>query len=164
MKITKVLGAIAVAAVVALSVALIAPVRQSIAQTAGQIFSVNPLTRDLGALKTLSALTPQTVVTADQNGFNVSRVICVYNQTAHTSSPVVTTVIQNKDAASGAYYTLLSSANITADNVPTPISVGAGLVNSSNVSAAVPIARTWRVVIGVTGSGSATGTLGCSVQ
>src|SRR4051812_22207701 len=80
------------------------------AQQAGAINSVNPMTRELGLLKTLTAQGAATLTTADQSGFNVSRVVCVFNQSAHTGTPSTTVTIQNKDAASGLYYTVLTSA------------------------------------------------------
>ena len=140
-------------------------------QAAGAIESIYPLTRDLGARITLTAqgAAPNTpVVSADQNGFNVSRVVCVFNQTTYTGSPSVTFAIQNKDKVSGNYYTLVTSAaTTTALNTPVYVAAGADLPNSSNLTQGAPIAQTWRV-IATAGTGSSTpvstGTVGCSVQ
>lgn len=135
------------------------------AQQAGAINSVTPMTRELGVLKTLTAQTAATLTTADQTGFNVSRLVCVFNMSAHTGTPSTTFTIQNKDAASGLYYTVLTSGAIVADATPTPLSVGAGITTTANVSAGLPLARVWRVSITVAGTSPVvTGTLGCSVQ
>lgn len=127
-----------------------------------------PVTRDTGALKTFTAQGAATVSSADQTGFNVSRVVCVYNQTATSGSPSVTFNIQNKDKASGLYYTLVTSAAVSSvtSNAPSFIAAGAGIATTSNVSANVPIAALWRTQVIVAGSSTptVTGTVGCAVQ
>lgn len=134
-------------------------------QAAGAFNTIGPLTRDLGALRTLTAQGAATLSSADQTGFNVSRVVCVFNMSAHTGTPSTTFNIQNKDAASGAYYTLITSTATTADATPNFISAGAGVVTTANVGAGVPLARTWRVQVIVAGTSPVvTGTAGCSVQ
>ena len=136
------------------------------AQPTSATQSITPLTRDLGALKTLTAQGAATVNSADQNGYNVSRVVCVLNQASHTGTPSTTFKLQNKDAASGAYYDLITSAATTADATPNFISAGAGVATTANVGAGVPLAKTWRVSVIVAGSATPviTGTVGCSVQ
>lgn len=139
-----------------------------LAQPTAAIQAQTPLTRDIGNIRTLTATGASTVTSADQTGFNASRVSCVYNQTTSTGAPSTTFSIQNKDAASGNYYTLITSAAVVITNatVTSPIHVGAGVVATTNVSAGVPIARTWRVSVTVAGSSTptVTGTVGCSVQ
>lgn len=130
----------------------------------GAVQSIAPMTRDLGAVVTLAAQVPGTVNSADQNGFNVTRVICVANIATKVGSSTLTFKLQNKDAASGLYYDLLSSGTITAAATPTFIAAGAGLFTTTNVSAAYPIAKTWRVSSTVGTATSLTGTIGCSVQ
>lgn len=156
----------AIAAVLALSAAVLlaVPAQDAQAQSAGTLYSVSPMTRDLGNLKTFTASVPATYTTADQSGFNVSRVVCVFNQSAHTSSPSTTVTIQNKDVASGLYYTVLTSGAITGDATPTAVHAGAGVTTTANVSAGLVIARYWRVSVIVGGTGTTTATLGCSVQ
>lgn len=136
------------------------------AQQAGAIQVVSPLTRDLGSVKTLTAQPQATVTSADQNGFNVSRVVCVFNQSTYTGSPSTTFKIQNKDTASGLYYDLItSSAVTTAVNTPSAISAGAGVVTTANVGAGIPIAQKWRVSLTEANTPvTITGTVGCSVQ
>lgn len=142
------------------------PVNEAQAQSSGQLQVVGPLTRDLGAIRTFTAQGAATVTSSDQNGFNVSRVTCVFNQASHTGSPSTTFSIQNKDAASGGYVTLITSAAITADTTPGAIHAGAGVATTANIGAGVPIAKTWRVSATVGGSATpvVTGTIGCSVQ
>lgn len=138
----------------------------ALAQPSSAVQVIAPLTRDLGALKTLTAQGAATVTSADQTAYNVSRVVCVLNQASHTGTPSTTFKIQNKDAASGAYYDLITSAATTADATPNFISAGAGVVTTANVGAGVPLAKTWRISATVGGSATPviTGTIGCSVQ
>lgn len=137
--------------------------------SSGALQSIYPLTRDTAALSTFTARTAATVNSADQSGFNVTRVICAFNQSSYTGAPSTTFSIQNKDAASGKYYTLVTSAAITSAttlNVPIPLAVGGSVISSANLSAGIPIARTWRVSTTVAGTSTPTiwGTVGCSVQ
>lgn len=137
----------------------------ALAQSSGQINSITPMTRDLGALQTLTAAGAATTTSADQTGFNVSRVICVFRQASFTGTPSTTFKIQNKDAASGQYYDLIQSAAITSSTTATPIAAGGGLPVTTNVSSALPVARTWRTSVTVGGtSPGVTATVGCSVQ
>jgi hypothetical protein len=136
------------------------------AQPAGAFQSLSPLTRDLGAIQTLSGQTGGTVTASDQTGYNVSRVICVYRQTASSSSPTVVFRLENKDGASGVYYTVLSSTAQTATPTNTVVlTMGAGVASSANVASGFPVARNWRTTVQVSGaSATVTGTVGCSVQ
>lgn len=134
-------------------------------QASGSVQAITPMTRDLGALRTLTAQGPATVTTSDQNGLNVSRVVCVWRQSTGTVSSSTTFKIQNKDAASGQYYDVITSASIPVGTATNFISAGAGLTDSANVRIAMPIAKTWRVSLTVTGSTAVvSGTVGCSVQ
>lgn len=135
----------------------------------GAVQMIGPMTRDLGALQTHTARTAGTTSSDDQSGFNVSRIVCVFNQSSYTGNPSTTFLIQNKDAASGQYYTLVTSAAITSAtglNAPVAISAGAGVPTTTNVSANIPIARNWRVRTVVAGTSTPTvwGTVGCSAQ
>lgn len=134
------------------------------AQSSGSVQAQSPLTRDIGSILTLTAQTAATVTSGDQSGFNASRVTCVLNQSAKVGSPSTTFKIQNKDAASGKYYDLLTSGATTANDTPNAINIGAGVASTANVSAPLPVARTWRVSATVTGTTSMTGTIGCSLQ
>lgn len=136
------------------------------AQPGGAIQSITPLTRDLGVLRTLSAQVTGTVTSADQTGYNVSRVVCLFNQTTTAAVPATTFAIQNKDAASGQYYTLISSAAIATAAQTVFLGAGAGVPSTTSVSSGLPIARTWRVsaTVGGNTTSTVTGTIGCSVQ
>lgn len=134
-------------------------------QPSGAVQAIAPLTRSLGALTTLTAHAAGTVNSSDQSGYNVSRVTCTFNQSAHTGTPSTTFKIQNKDAASGLYTDLITSAAITGDATPGAIHAGAGVATTANIGAGVPIAATWRVASIIAGSSPVvTGTVGCSVQ
>lgn len=159
----KLFGAIAVAALAIAASVFVSPAPVS-AQSSGSVQAQTPLTRDLGSIRTLTAATAATYVSADQSGFNVSRITCVLNQSAKVGSPSTVFKLQNKDAISGKYYDLITSSATTANDTPNPISAGAGVVTTANVGAGVPIARTWRVSATVSSTTSMTGTIGCSVQ
>jgi len=134
------------------------------AQSSGSVQAQNPLTRDIGAILTFATQVAATVNSADQSGFNVSRVTCVLNQSAEVGTMSTTFKIQNKDAASGTYYDLITSAATTVNATPNAVTAGAGVATTTNVSANLPIARTWRVQAIVTGTTSMSGTIGCSLQ
>jgi hypothetical protein len=136
----------------------------AMSQSAGQVQVISPLTRDIGAIQTLTAQAAGTLNSADQSGFNVTRVICVYRQASHTGTPSVTFSFQNKDAVSGTYYTTLTSAAITTDST-NGIAFGADLTPSANTVASFPVARTWRTSVTVGGTTPVvTATVGCSLQ
>lgn len=158
MKLTRLL------AVAAFAVAAFASA-PSFAQPAGSIQAQTPLTRETPAsILTLTAAGAGTTNSADQSGYNASRVSCVFRQSASGGTPSTTFAIQGKDSVSGQYYTILTSAAITGNSV-NPIYVGAGLATTANVSAAVPISRFWRVTATVAGTSPVvTATVGCSIQ
>lgn len=157
--------AFAAAAAVALVSDKFDVIKEAKAQPAGAIQSIYPLTRDLGALITFSSQGAATLVSADQSGYNVSRVTCVYKATAQSGTPSTTINLQNKDRASGSYYTLISSAAIT-NSTTTGLTAGAGVASTANVSAALPLAANWRVTATFAGTSTplSTGTVGCTVQ
>jgi hypothetical protein len=157
----KVLRHIVLAAVLALSALSCIPAFAQNAPAAA-IQSVTPMTRDKGAIITSTLQAAGTVVSPDQSGYNVSRVICVVVNTGG-STPTVTLSLQNKDAASGQYYTVITGTVVTALNTPTPLSMGAGLATTANVSSGTPVAAKWRLSALFAGT-TTTGTIGCSVQ
>lgn len=130
------------------------------------ITAVTPMTRDAGALKVLTAQGAGTVTTADQSGYNVSAVTCVFAQSTFTGSPSTTFKIQNKDVASGLYYDLVTSSAITSSTAANFLAAGKDTSTTANVSIGYPIARYWRVSATVGGSSTptVTATIGCSVQ
>lgn len=134
------------------------------AQTSGAVQAQSPLTRDLGAIQTLTNQVAGTVNSADQSGFNASRVTCVFNMASRVGTPSATFKIQNKDAASGLYYDLIESSSISNLATPTPVSAGSGITTTANLATNRPLARTWRTSVTVSGSTSLTGTVGCTVQ
>lgn len=157
MKLTRLLVAASFAAAALAS----AP---SFAQPAGAMQAVSPLTRDLPVLSTFTAAGAGTVNSADQSGYNVSRITCVFRVASQSGTPSTVVTIQGKDSISGQYYTLLAGAAVTTVSV-NPYFVGAGVVSTANVSAGLPLPRFWRTSA-TTGGGtpSITGTIGCSVQ
>lgn len=119
---------------------------------------------ELGALITNTARTAGTVNSADQTGSFIS-VSCTFNQSAHTNSPSTTFKIQGKDAASGTYWDMITSAAITADATPTSIAAGMGNGTVANVSTFFPVPKTWRVVQIIAGTTPiVTGTVDCRLH
>lgn len=162
-KYIAIVGALSLAALIAIPAALFAP---SVAQgqAAGQVQVISPLTRDIGAIVTLTAQGAGTVNSADLSGFNVTRAICVLRVNSQSGTPSSTFSFQNKDAVSGQYYTTLTSAAVTTVST-NAISFGADLTPAANTVGSFPVARTWRVSITVGGTTpSITGTIGCSLQ
>lgn len=155
-KLTALLFSTALAALLALPAFAQSP--------SGAFQSIAPLTRDLGGLITMTAATPNTYVSADQTGYNISRVACVLNIATKVGAATATFKIQNKDRASGLYYDTVASTAVSNAATPTPLYVGGGVATASNVSIGVPIAATWRVSATVGSATNITGSVGCSVQ
>jgi hypothetical protein len=134
---------------------------------AGAIQAIYPLTRDLGVLIKPASSGGGVYSSADQSGYNVSRVMCVYNVAASSGAPTTNSItIQNKDIASGLYYGVSTSGTAVTVNTPVYTANGAGLsVTNGATVGAVPVASKWRVQLNVGSAGAAvTGTVGCAVQ
>lgn len=145
----------------------------SFAQTAANINAITPLTRDTGAIVTMTSQTgPVSATSADQSGFNVSRVICVFSSSSSTGTAQVSFVIQNKDAVSAQYYTIATSATLAGTATQgrmtsSPLAAGAGVATgivAGLSSSSLPIARTWRVAATVSSGTIVSGTVGCNIQ
>ena len=137
------------------------------AQPAANILATSQLSSDLGSLIKKASSSAGVYASTDQSGFNVSRVICVYNVAASSGAPTTNSInLQNKDIASGLYYGVATSGTAITVNTPVYAANGAGLsVTNGATVGALPVAAKWRVVLNVASAGSAvTGTVGCSVQ
>jgi len=135
------------------------------AQPSGAMQSIAPLTRNTGALITLTGANAGTTNSADVSGYNVSRVVCVFRQSTYTNSPSTTFKIQNKDSVSGQYYDLVQSSAVTTSTSAIPLAAGAGVATASNLSIGMPISAAWRVSVTVGGTTPVvTGTVACSIQ
>ena len=130
----------------------------ALAQAPTAVQGIAPLTRDIGNIRslTLAGPNPGTYTSVDQSGYNVTRVVCVFNATSWIGASASVLSIRNKDAASGLYYTLAGSASIVS-NTTMPVPVAAVGVSS-------PIAARWQVSVAQTGGTVVAGTVGCSVQ
>lgn len=119
---------------------------------------------DKAALLTLAAQGAATVNGADQTNLNGRGVQVVVDITAISgTSPTLTVVIQGKDAASGKYYNLLSSAALNATGT-TLLTLYPGAPTTANASSPQVLPATWRVIATVGGTGpSVTATVGASV-
>lgn len=118
---------------------------------------------DTAALVTLSAASAGGN-SADQTNVNGKGLQLGINITAITgTSPTLTVTVQGKDAASGVYYTLLTSAALSAVAF-TQLTVYPGAAATANVSTPQPLPRTWRVLYAIAGTTPAvTATVGASV-
>lgn len=125
-----------------------------------------PLTpvNDTGALITLSAQGAGTTQ-GNNNRNNLSRgVKVIVNITAISgTAPTLTVTLQGVDVASGALYTILASAALTATGT-TVLTVFPGATAAANVAANDALPANWalKAVIGGTGP-SVTATIGASV-
>lgn len=118
---------------------------------------------DSAALVTLTTAGAGTTNSADQTNYNGRGVQVGLNITTAGGTPTLTCSIQGKDSASAVYYNILTSAAIGTTGF-TNLTVYPGAAVTTNVSAAQPLPRTWRIsctVGGVTPSVSAT--IGASV-
>lgn len=149
-------------------------------QPAANIQAITPMSRDTTALLNLAAVTSATspFSSADQSGFNVSRVICFYNQTSSNSTVAPVISIQNKDAVSLQYYNVIAVNAPQVSAATVALAAGAGITGpavgflvgqaASNVTSgtSIPVSRNWRVRVVHAGgtTGAITGTIGCSIQ
>lgn len=79
------------------------------------------------------------------------------------TSPSLTALIEGYDVASGKYYTLLTSAALTATGT-TVLTVYPGVTATANVSAAQALPKTWRVRYTIGGTAPAvTATIGANL-
>src|SRR5258708_15488178 len=102
-----------------LAILLVAPLAFSQAPISPSqtVFSISP-SRSVKVL-TLTAQGAGTVNSADQPGFGVLNLLCVFNTSAQTGTPSTTFSIQNKDVlGSGLYYSIITTTPITAINTP----------------------------------------------
>ncbi len=108
-------------------------------------------TQNFPSLVTLTAAGAGTTNSADQTNPGARGVVVVADITAATGTIAVTVSIQGKDAASGKYYTLLTSASLTGTGT-TVLTVYPGLTPAANVTVSNVLPSTWRVVV-VSGPG-----------
>lgn len=119
---------------------------------------------DKAALVTLSAQGIGAINSPDQTNINSRGVQIGVNITALTGTgPTLTVKIQGKDAASGVYYDLLTSAALAATGF-TLLTLYPGAPVTANASSPQVLPAVWRVVATVAGTGPAvTATVGASV-
>lgn len=119
-----------------------------------------PVNNDLGAIVTLSAASASGA-SGDKTLVGARGIKVVVDITAITgTSPTLTVTIRGKDAASGAYYTLLASAALSATGV-TVLTVYPGIAVTANVSDSDHPPATWDVSYAIGGTTPAvTATIG----
>ena len=106
-------------------------------------------------------------ITANGNSFDAinyrGRGVKVFITTGAfgASESTMTVTIQGKDPVSGTYYTILSSASLSASAF-TVLSVYPGLAVTANVSANDVLPKTWRVTYAASNWGTGGSTLGIS--
>lgn len=105
------------------------------------------------------------VSSADQEEFGGKGLHLVIDVTGITgTTPTLTVTIEGKDATSGKYYTILSSAALTAAGT-TVLRVYPGLVAAANLTANDVLPRVWRVSTTIAGTTPAvTATIGASLM
>ncbi len=114
-----------------------------------------------GALLTLTAQTFSTQSSADIDAGDNRGGICYYNQSAHTGSPAIVVVIQNKDPVSG-NYTEVGRSNASSSDQLFPLTVYPGTAAVSGVVLAGVLGSKWRCQV-IIASGTSTGILNADV-
>ncbi len=134
------------------------------------VLSIHPATAqqccnaDTQSLVTLTAAGAGTTNSADQLNLYGKGLQLGINISAKTGTIAVTVAVQGKDVASGTYYSLCTSASLTAAAF-TQMTVYPGTTAATNTDCNVPLPTTWRVQV-VSGTGSTpavTMTVGASV-
>lgn len=116
------------------------------------------------SIVTLTAAGAGTTNSDDQTNLYGRGVVVFANISAKSGTIAVTVSVQGKDPVSGEYYTILTSASLTATGFTT-LTIYPGATATSNVSASEPLPLTWRVQV-VSGTGvtpSVTMTVAASV-
>lgn len=119
-----------------------------------------PKNNDLGSIATLAAASANGT-SSQLNSGQTKGVKVVVDITAITgTSPTLTVTIQGYDKASNAYYTLLTSAALSATGM-TELTVYPGVTATSNVSVSDHLPEYWRVSYAIGGTTPAvTATIG----
>ena len=130
----------------------------------GKMLMVTRENADAAALVTLTAAGAGTTVSADQTNLVGRGVKVVVDITAITgTTPTLTVKIQGKDAASGKYYDILSSAALSTVSTVV-LEVYPGIANAANATQGLTLPKTWRATCTVGGTTPAvTATVGASV-
>ena len=118
---------------------------------------------DTAALVTLAAAGAGATNGSDQRNVNHRGIQVVVDITAVTGTPTLTVKLQGKDAASGKYYDLLTSAALSSVST-TLLTLYPGAPTTANVSTPQVLPAIWRV-IGTVGGGTpaVTATIGAAV-
>jgi len=106
-----------------------------------------------------SAARTASVNSSDLSNFNCRGVHIIIDVTADPAAASLTFTLQGKDAVSGKYYTLLTSAAIAAVGT-TVLAVYPGITAAANVSAANILPKTWRVSVTAADTDSITYSVG----
>lgn len=110
-----------------------------------------------------SAERTATTSSADQTNYNGRGVKVVFDFTVETDAGVsIVVTVEGKDALSGKYYTLLTSAALVAVGT-TVLTIYPGVAAAANVSASDILPRTWRVTATPADAKRATYSVGASV-
>lgn len=109
-----------------------------------------------------SAARVASVNSADIVNYNAKGLHLVIDVTAIAATPSITVTIQGRDALSGQYYTILTSAAIVAVGT-TVLRVYPALVAAANLIANDILPRTWRVSVTAADADSITYSVGASL-
>lgn len=114
-------------------------------------------------LLTLAAASASGQIVAQDNPFWRGVQIGVDITAITGTSPTLTVIVEGLDDASGKYYTLLSSAALTATGT-TLLTVYPGVTAAANGAASQALPKTWRIRYTIGGTGPAvTATVGASL-
>lgn len=125
-----------------------------------------PYNTDIGVVLSSANRTAATYNSANQTNLDKQGVTCTLSQTASSGSPSTTYGIQEYDAATATWITVLTSSAVTGyptdtPNAPRQVAVRPGIQTTSDptntYSVSWPLTRVWRVFATV---GSGTGAAG----
>ena len=108
-----------------------------------------------------SAARTATASSADQTNYNGRGALIVIDVTSITATPSLVVTVEAKDALSGKYVTLLTSAAITTVST-VQLAVYPGVTAAANLAVSMILPRTWRVTVTAADADSATYSVGAS--
>lgn len=113
------------------------------------------------SLVTVNGAPASNLFSATQTNYNHRGVTLGINITQISASTSLQVSIQAQDVVSGQWYTILSSVAFTTVAFNT-LTIYPGIAATANVAANTVLPRTFRVEVTITGSGTATATIGMS--
>jgi len=103
---------------------------------------------------------PGTYTSADQANYQDRGLKIYVTPSGIVGGATLTITIQGKDPISGNYFTVLTSAALSANNVTTVLTVYPSVTAATNVAVSDVLPTIWRISAAVGGAGSLSATFG----